>query len=769
MEETESNSGDSGTAPYLMRGSTPVGIPDEGLELGIEAGLTSAGGVKDESPLAAIAGNGSRHNLVALAGHGLVRLNHEAVEPGEYRMLRPDDLIEVGSESFRYTIPEGMLPTLARPDDSIPATRFSAPDSEVVIGRDPYNDISLPFPTVSRRHAIVRPENGHTVIEDCQSANGTRVNGQKVREAVLSPGDRISIGPYRIVFDGMALVEETLPDGLGLEARGVSLRVGSMEILTPTDVDIDAGSLVAFVGESGAGKTTLLKMLAGVTSPSGGFVLCGGEPVAAQSLEIGYVPQFDVVHGQLTVFEALDFAARLRLPPDLTKAERHERIDEVLEQLGLSQRRDLRVDRLSGGQRKRVSVGIELLHRPRVLFLDEPTTGIDPGIERTMMSLFRELSRSGQTVVLVTHATRSISLCDKVVVMGAGGIKRFEGSPHEALRAFDVDDFDEVYERLAEGYAPLEPALGTAEPASSRARKTGISKDQISRPRLLSQTLILTSRYALLMARNRRNLLSLAIQTVVLGLLTSVIFEANVFEELSVNKSTQLTFLMVVIAIWIGCINSAREIVKERELVSRELTVGVGVNSYLVSKILVLFPLVAVQIIAFFLVVSASVSITPSASAFLVILVLAGWISVMLGLVVSAYSRSQDQATSLIPIVLVPQLLFGGALVTLDQIGGVGKLIASVVPARWAYESSGTVLELYERMLATQDLGSNGSRSRELGEEEMLVQSANATLEANYTSDFFNLGISQFSLVTLCFLVATYGFLVFAVSRFSSE
>ncbi len=213
------------------------------------------------------------------------------------------------------------------------------------------------------------------MIEDLGSAVGVRVNGQKVTRAPLQVGDQIAIGPYRIIFDGDELFERDASTGLAVIASQVRVDVESATILQPTSLNIRAGELVAIIGESGAGKSTLLRALAGVSLPTGGRVLVGGEPVHERLRELGYVPQFDIVHDDLTITEALDFAARLRLPPDTGELERAARVREVVEQLGLTDREDVRVVRLSGGQRKRVAVGVELLHRPGALFLDEPTTG----------------------------------------------------------------------------------------------------------------------------------------------------------------------------------------------------------------------------------------------------------------------------------------------------------------------------------------------------------------------------------------------------------
>jgi len=195
--------------------------------------------------------------------------------------------------------------------------------------------------------------------------------------------------------------------------------------------------------------------VAGYTHPTTGTVAFEGHDIHAEyaSLRsrIGMVPQDDVVHGQLTVEQALMFAAELRLPPDTTKEDRARVVAQVLEELEMTQHRKTRVDKLSGGQRKRVSIALELLANPSVFFLDEPTSGLDPGYEKRVMGLLRTLASQGRTILLVTHATQNIELCDHVAFMANGGHLAFFGPPRAALTYFECTDYPGIYLRLQEG------------------------------------------------------------------------------------------------------------------------------------------------------------------------------------------------------------------------------------------------------------------------------------------------------------------------------
>lgn len=732
----------------LLHGGRRVAIPREGLTIGDASSGVPVARAEAGEVLASVEPTGDGHVVVDRAG-GRIFVNGERLVAGERRPLARGDALAVGEDLVHYLPPGAGRPALARVAP-IDAGSVRAGVRDLTIGRALENDIVLDHPTVSRRHAVIRTDGGGAAIEDCGTATGLRVNGVTVRRAPLTVGDEIAVGPYRIVFDGEDLVQRTAPHGLPIIAVGVHVDVPGGRILEPTDVQLRPGALVALVGESGAGKSTLLKALAGVSPPSGGRVLAGGEDVLERLTEIGYVPQFDTVHGQLTAREALDYAARLRLPPDLSEPERRERVAAILDQLDLTERADVLVERLSGGQRKRAAVGIELLHQPGALFLDEPTTGLDPGLERRMMELFRSLADDGQTVALVTHATSSLSLCDRVLVMAEGGVLCFDGAPEDALKAFGVESFDEIYVELARQDTGVLAARRRSSPAPRLLPPVrGIRHNRPVQQTLEHQTRVLASRYRTLMLRDRKHLRSVLVQVPILGLLTALLFDGGVFNkapnELMTGKSAQLLFLMVTIAMWLGSINAAREIVKERSIVARELAIGVQIRAYLASKLVVLLALAAAQTAAFVAIVLLLRPLHASGAGMqlMVILIVSSWLAVLLGLVVSAYAASEDQATGVIPLLLVPQLLFGGAIVALDEMTGPMKLLAALVPARWSFAAAGHTIDLQGR------IGADPEFSK----------------ASQYGDHFFSIGVPAFIAIAGLFAAGLFAVLVRLLSR----
>ena len=319
-----------------------------------------------------------------------------------------------------------------------PGRPADAPPGSIKIGRATDNDIVIPDVLASRHHATLVPTPAGTEIRDNRSINGTFVNGARVDSAMLTDGDTVTIGNVDLVFRDGTLVRRTETAAAtatgGLEVHGVTWTIeGNKTLLDNISISARPGTLTAIIGPSGAGKSTFARLVAGYTHPTTGKVSFEGHDVHAEyaSLRsrIGMVPQDDVVHGQLTVRQALMYAAELRLPPDTTKADREQVVNEVLEELEMTKHLDTRVDKLSGGQRKRASVALELLTGPSLLILDEPTSGLDPALDRQVMTMLRQLADAGRVVLVVTHSLTYLDVCDQVLLLAPGGKTAFYGPP----------------------------------------------------------------------------------------------------------------------------------------------------------------------------------------------------------------------------------------------------------------------------------------------------------------------------------------------------
>jgi ABC transport system ATP-binding/permease protein len=641
---------------------------------------------------------GSRHGTL---------LNGERLQ-GEGRALQSGDTITIAGRPLRFL--GGQATAMASRQLPIVGTQIVALEGveRLSLGRDPSNDVVLPDPNVSRFHAEVLVHEDAIELRDLGSRNGTRLNGSLIMRAEVEAGAQIGIGPFQLVFDGTSFVARDDHGALRLDATDVTFKVRDKQILAPTTLSVQPGEFVVIIGESGAGKSTLIKALAGVNPPTTGEVSINGEPIAARLTDIGYVPQDEIVHGLLSVTEALRYAARLRLPEDAAPEEIQATIDRVLGELTLVEQAQTRIVSLSGGQRKRTGVATELLSRPSLLFLDEPTTGLDPSLETRMMLLLRRLADNERAVVVVTHATKNLEQCDRVIVMGRGGHLAYQGPPGDALGFFGVSTYDEIYEAL-EREGPLEwstrfKALGDGHeaPAALPEPAPGAGRRRRGR-RVLPQAAVLAGRYFRLMVRDRRNLALLLGQVPILAIAIVGLFQSGLLRRPGGDPSNglQLLFLLVTTVIWLGSIDAAREIIKEQSVFQRESAVGARLSAYLSSKALVLFGLAAVQSLALAAIVLAFQPLHASATAYvqvLAILVLTSIVSVAMGLAVSALASSQDQATSFIPLVLIPPLLFAGSLVPVPAMREPVRAISSFVFSRWSFAGVGSSIDFNARI-----------------------------------------------------------------------
>lgn len=628
--------------------------------------------------------------------------------------------------------------------------------TRVTLGRAG-SDIELDNPVVSRRHAVIERVAGGLWLRDLGSTNGTFVDGRRVGRQQLSPGAVIQIGPFKLGYDGQGLAEHDQRGALRIDGRRLSREVsGGRLILRDVSISIAPREFVALVGGSGAGKSTLMKALAGYLAPSFGQVSVNGDDFYAQldayRALLGYVPQDDTLHRDLPVRRALAYTARLRLPADTDRAEIAQRIARVLEDVDMSAHADKRIDQLSGGQRKRVSIAAELLADPSLFFLDEPTSGLDPGLEKRMMYTLRRLADAGRTVVLVTHATANIAQCDHVVFMAEGRMIYF-GPPAEALGFFQVEsgDFADIYTRL-EGFAdPADPErwliaqrdLGAELAAFQRAHAGKARAPSLAelwemryraspayaryvikrlgeapapgdeararahrRPRppasSLRQLGILGQRYLDLMFQDRQNLVILLLQAPVIGYLTTFVTrpDALVGPRASAFDARTILFMLSTVAVWFGIINAAREITKESAVFRRERLAGLRIGPYVLSKVLVLTLLVLLQSAALLALIgndvrlpAAGVWLTGPAELFITT-ALTSLAGLSLGLCISASAKTPDRAISFVPLALIPQILFSGVLFPLGNGYTTTRVFSLFTVSRWAMDAYGTSVNL---------------------------------------------------------------------------
>jgi ABC-type multidrug transport system ATPase subunit/pSer/pThr/pTyr-binding forkhead associated (FHA) protein len=609
--------------------------------------------------------------------------------------------------------------------------------SALSVGRAPDSDIHLDGLTISNNHARVLLEAGTVFVEDVSSTNGVYVNGGRISgKTPLRENDIVQIGPFVLQVHpqrGVAVFDtrsKTRIDAIDI-TKVVRNRSGGGDIKLLDDVDLTIlpNEFIGLLGPSGAGKSTLMDSLNGMRPASSGFVLINSldlyRHLNSLKQSIGYVPQEDIIHRELTVYRTLYYVARLRLSSDVSTSEIDQIVNEVMDVTGLSERRDVPVAQLSGGQRKRVSIAVELITKPSVIFLDEPTSGLDPATEEKIMKLFRQIAESGRTVILTTHAMENVKLFDKIVVLMRGKLV-FYGEPMEALTHVGANSFKDLYDRLeapiGERIAQLGSQPANASREQSRAfklrreqiaeevaeewrqrfQRTAIYQHNVVQPTVglrpdlpsaapakqrrtvtdsVRQWGTLSRRYAEVLRRDKLNLLILLGQAPIIAFLTYLVVGENSPRDFAY-------FVLALVAVWFGTSVAAREIIRERAVYNRERMVNLGLLPYVGSKLFVLTVIVGIQCTMLYgslklFHYTDLMKFPGGALPQLSVMILTGVVGIALGLLVSAIVKTSEMATSLIPLILIPQILFSGLV---GVPAGAAKVIGVAMPATWAFD-----------------------------------------------------------------------------------
>lgn len=487
-----------------------------------------------------------------------------------------------------------------------------------------------------------------------------------------------------------------------LEARGVSRHIGSRQLLAEVDLQFTPGEMVAIIGGSGAGKTTLLRFLAGVSQPSTGVVYAHGSDISQSATSpVGYVPQDDIIHLDLPLNRTLMYAARLRMGNTATAADIWSAVERVLVDLDLSQHASTPVRSLSGGQRKRASIAVELLSRPDILVLDEPTSGLDPGTAREVLTVLRRLAAKGTTVILTTHAPADVETCDRVLVLATGGRLVYDGSPTDCPPAFGVETIADIYPHL--DTADLPAVQTTAVDDAPVGLEPALEATSSPGPAAVRQMITLVRRNADLMLRNRLTLTILLGSPALVIAMIAILFRPNTFggDASNVVSSVQMVYWIAFAGFFFGLTYGLLQIVTEAPIFRREASWGMSITAYVASKITVLMPLLVAIDVAL-LTVLRSLDRLPAATSEVWMALGAAFLldamaGLTLGLLASALVSNASQATLALPMLCFPQVLFAGAMVPIEAMTGVGEGISAAMSNRWAFEAMGRILDVGTR------------------------------------------------------------------------
>lgn len=492
--------------------------------------------------------------------------------------------------------------------------------------------------------------------------------------------------------------------GVGLIAEHLTrtLSDGS-EVLHDVSLRVNPNELVAIVGGSGAGKTTLLEALAGIRPADDGRVFVDGTDLYSDldflRSTVGYVPQEDIIHLELPLQRTLRYSARLRLDPSTSDAEIDTAVHDALRTLDLSEKADAPVGSLSGGQRKRASIAVELLTDPDIFFLDEPTSGLDPDTSASLLAVLRRLSNSGTTVIFTTHSVQDLAHCDRIVFLGRGGYLTFVGTMEEALSHFQVDSIEAIYGRLRPDGASKEWAdrLIALEDTGAESPPKESSRNRLPRrqPGAIRQWTILTRRTFDTLFGNKLTMAILLGSPALVVTMFAILFKSDAFnfDHPSPTAVGMILFWMAFAAFFFGLTYGLLQICTEQAILRREHHVGLRLGPYLFSKVTVLLPFLAVVIVVMLAVLRVLDRLPPEdLSVYLTVgvgLMLCATAALLLGLLTSAAVGNPSQATLALPMLCFPAVLFSGAILPVPVMATAGTIISALMPSRWAWEALG--------------------------------------------------------------------------------
>jgi len=641
------------------------------------------------------------------------------------------DLFRLADRVGNFVTVKVAVDAAKTPREGMLRAALPRPDESYLIGSGPRCGVRLNHPLIQARHVAVRRDSSGVLwLADRGTAAGTYLNGRRLRgQERADVGDILQVGPYSACIGTSAL--EPLEQVPGVDLRVDAARFDVLggrtgqarTLLHNVSLRLAPASMTAVAGPSGAGKTTLMRLLSGQLTATAGSVSYNDVNLTqcrqAYAALMGYVPQEDIVHGDLTVYEALGYQARLRLGHGSAAAARDASVEHVLTTMGLLDQRNQLVKTLSGGQRKRVSIACELLNEPQILFLDEPTSGLDPGLDKRMMLMLRLLADQGRTVVLTTHAIAQVEVCDTLVLVGPGGHIIYADAPAAALAWFGVQALGDVFSLIespdaarqaAERISSRNPAragdrpghdssIPAAPPARAPGRDGGMggTRPPVGSPAwrraVAGQARIFASRYVRLVGRDRAALAFSLLQGVAVALLTALAVPKP-FDWAQGGNAATLVFGCA--AVWFGMIGAVRELVKERTIWHREFLAGGDMPAYLASKVAVLGALAAFQAVTLTVVTDLTLGLPTGGapgSPFITVFVTL-WLAILsgmaLGLLVSAAATSADRAMSLVPYLLITQLVLCGVLFRL----GAVSFVSWIMPARWSVSGLGGIAGL---------------------------------------------------------------------------
>ncbi|MFA6622672.1 MAG: ATP-binding cassette domain-containing protein [Fibrobacteraceae bacterium] len=579
-------------------------------------------------------------------------------------ILQDDDILLVGLQQIRVFIKNGGL-TLQHIRSLEDIEPISLSETvPVFLGRRAHGEhsIAIKHPACPALFASAILKSGKCVLK---FAHGKRMELEE--NAVLKL-------PWCLLeFREGALRIHQKDTGISVCVQHAGVKVKGRELLKGMHFSLPAGEILAIIGRSGQGKSTLLRLFAGKHECATGTITFDGIPYSEKHLQeqVATLPQEPLLREALNVRETLRHTARITLPADYTDTEIDERLKKLTSLFALDNLENHSVATLSGGERRRTALAAQLMGAPGLILLDEPLAGLDPVNAKILCTHLRKLALLGHTVILTTHGYEALRVADKVLVLH-GGEEAFFGTPQEAYDYFNAADPETILESLTERSGESWEASGrkTARIEESSGK---ILFPKVPRREFFFYFLRLLSKQWF---RDKGKTIALILQPVIIAFLLSQIFSEN-------SSFWIVAFALILCANWFALSLSIREFVQEKELIIEEFRSGLPVFPVLCAKAVFPFFFALLQTLICYAAIAPKTGLTPPALPALAAISTTLIASVSLGLLTSASSRNPGQANAFLPILIIPQIALAGALVPVDEMDGIARIISYAIPARY--------------------------------------------------------------------------------------
>lgn len=504
---------------------------------------------------------------------------------------------------------------------------------------------------------------------------GDKAEIQSVKKVMLENGDTVRIEQGEISFKDGRLMVAKANCGFDVCVKNLDVYAGKRKLLHDINFELPAGEILAIIGQSGQGKSTLLHLLEGMLSKGkDSEVRIGGVDYRERDIRehIAFMAQDPALRRDLTVEETILHGARITMDKREFAATARERFESFTELFGLSDRKNHRVQTLSGGELRRTALAAELMSNPGLIVLDEPLSGLDPYNTKILCSHLKQLAFIGHTIILTTHSYEALDIANKVLVLHKGG-QGFYGTPQEAYRYFRSDNPAAILSNLDDDTAVRWKNAAEANTLISEKKYTDILFKKIHRKNSFLYGVLLSLKQCF---RDRGKVVALFLQPIIIGFLFSQIFSP-------LSSLWIVAFALILCANWFALSLSIREIVQEKSILRNEFRKGQKILPVLASKSLL--PVIAafVQTLVVYAFVAFRMSLHSSPATLATAFACTVLPAVAIGLFVSSLSRNSGQANAFLPLLIIPQVALAGALVPLDQMQQIGKALSTVIWSRY--------------------------------------------------------------------------------------